>query len=208
MIVSTSLIRRRGDVSLPAFREHWLDPHGPLTAKLPGTRKYDQNHVVPDAQGTNSVARRMRIDGFPMLTFDNPESRRAAHHSEEMAACNKDSLLFIGAVSRVISDVGDAREPAGAGAAIKQILLVLQMVEYVDLPAVVDGLDGIVGAINHRILEQGAAPNSAVPFIGVEVAALAEVWTRDERAVAANADRLQREAPEIATFAVYVHSFL
>ena len=208
MIVSTSLIRRRDDVSLSAFQKHWLDPHGPLTAKLPGTRKYSQNHVLPDAPGTNSVARRMRIDGFPMLAFDDPESRRAAHHSKEMADCNKDSLLFIGAVSRVISDVGDTREPAGAGTATKQILLAPQGARHIDLRAIIDGLDGVVGAINHRMLEQGAAPNSAVPFIGVEVTDLAEIWTQDARAVAANADRLQRQVPEIAAFSVYVYNFL
>lgn len=208
MIVSTSLIRSRDDVSLSAFQKHWLNPHGPLTAKLPGTRKYDQNHVMPDAPGTNSVARRMRINGFPMLTFDDPESRRAAHQSKEMADCNKDSLLFIGAVSRVISDVGDMREPAGAGTAIKQIFIVPQCAEPVDLPAIINSLGGVVGAINHSILEQGAAPNSAVPFIGVEVRDLAELWIGDTRAVVANADHLQREAPEIATFAVYVHNFL
>lgn len=208
MIVSTSLIRRRDDISLSTFQRHWLDPHGPLTAKLPGTRKYDQNHGMPDAPGTNSVARRMRIDGFPMLTFDDPENRRTAHHSKEMADCNQDSLLFIGAVSRVISDVSDTRVPAGAGTATKQIFLVPRSAEPIDLPAIINSLDGVVGAINHSILEQGAAPNSAVPFIGVEVRDLAELWIGDTRAVVANAHRLQREAPEIATFAVYVHNFL
>ena len=207
MIVSTSLIRRRDDVSLAAFQKHWLDPHGPLTAKLPGARRYDQNHVIADAPGTNALARQMRIDGFPMLAFDNAESRRTAHGSAEMAACNKDSLFFIGAVSRVISNDDNAQQPAGTGTAIKQLFLVPKNAESVDLPGVVARLDGVLGSISHRILEQGAAPNSAVPFIGVEVGALAELWIRDARAVIANATRLEREAPEVATFAVQVHRF-
>ena len=207
MIVSTSLIRRRDDVSLAAFQKHWLDPHGPLTAKLPGARRYDQNHVLADAPGTNTLARQMRIDGFPILAFDNAESRRTAHGSAEMAACNKDSLFFIGAVARVISDDGNVQQPAGAEAAIKQLFLAPKNAESVDLPSVVARLDGVLGSISHRILEQGAAPNSAVPFIGVEVGALAELWIRDARAVIANATRLEREAPEVATFAVQVHRF-
>jgi hypothetical protein len=79
--------------------------------------------------------------------------------------------------------------------------------ESVDLPSVIARLDGVLGSISHRILEQGAAPNSAVPFIGVEVGALAELWILDARAVTTNAARLEREAPEVATFAVQVHRF-
>ena len=149
----------------------------------------------------------MRIDGFPILAFDSPESRRTAHGSAEMAACNKDSLFFIGAVSRVISDDGDMQQPAGTGTAIKQLLLVPASAEPIDLPSVIARLDGVLGSIFHRILEQGAAPNSAVPFIGVEVGALAELWIRDARAVAANAAQLEQEAPEVATFAVRLHKF-
>ncbi len=207
MIVSTSLIRRRGDISLAAFQNHWLDPHGPLTAKLPGARRYHQNHVLADTPGTNATARRMRIDGFPILAFDSPESRRMAHGSVEMAACNKDSLFFIGAVSRVISDDGNVQQPAGAGTAIKQLFLAPGNAEFIDLPDVMAKLDGVLGFISHRILEQGAAPNSAVPFIGVDVGALAELWIRDTRAVITNAARLEREAPDVATFAVQVHRF-
>ncbi|MBZ9964654.1 EthD family reductase [Mesorhizobium sp. BR1-1-2] len=207
MIVSTSLIRRREDISPAAFKSHWLDPHGPLTAKLPGARKYDQNHVVADAPGTNDAARRLRVDGFPVLAFDSPESRRLSHGSPEMAACNKDSLFFIGAVARVISDDGGAQAPAGSEAAIKQLLLVPGDRGVFALPDVIAELDGVLGSISHTILEQGAAPSSAVPFIGFGVSALAELWVRDDRSVVANAARLEREAPEVATFAVQVHRF-
>jgi hypothetical protein len=47
-----------------------------------------------------------------------------------------------------------------------------------------------------------------VPFIGVEVEALAELWVRDADAVARNAVLLERIAPEIATFIVQVHKFI
>ncbi len=52
----------------------------------------------------NARARDMRIDGFPILWFDNDADRQRAHVSPEMAACNVDSRLFIGAVSRVICE--------------------------------------------------------------------------------------------------------
>ncbi len=53
---------------------------------------------------TSARAHEMRIDGFPILWFDNDADRQRAHVSPEMATCNVDSRSFIGAVSRVICD--------------------------------------------------------------------------------------------------------
>ena len=67
----------------------------------------------------NGLARDMRIDGFPILWFDNDTERQRAHISPEMAACNVDSRSFIGAVSRVICEpdvvMPAARMPAASG---------------------------------------------------------------------------------------------
>lgn len=207
MIVSTSLIRRRDDLTNEQFRRHWLDPHGPLTAKLPGTRYYDQNHVLPDASGTNAAARALRIDGFPILAFDNAERRREAHTSPQMAACNLDSRDFIGAVSRVISDDRSAPRPRSVGL-IKQLLLLPRDGAAADLPSLIPALDGIETSIVHEILEQGGAPNSAVPFIGVDVEAFAEVWTRTRRDAEHNAAKLTDIAANLATFEVEVVNFI
>jgi len=77
VIVANSLMRRRDDIDLAAFQQHWLDPHGPLTAKLPGCRHYVQNHIL-DSAGTNALARSLRIDGIPQLAFASPEDRMTA----------------------------------------------------------------------------------------------------------------------------------
>lgn len=208
MIVSTSLIRRRDDVPIEQFRRHWLDPHGPLTAKLPGTRYYDQNHVLPGASGTNAAARALRIDGFPILAFDNAERRREAHASPEMAACNRDSRDFIGAVARVISDDLSARRPVQSDGLIKQLLLLPQGKPTADLSSLISALDGIETSIVHTILEQGAAPNSTVPFVGVQVEAFAEVWTRTRQDIERNATKITDIAATLATFQVEVVNFI
>ena len=51
----------------------------------------------------------MRIDGFPILWFDNDADGHRAHLSPEMAACNVDSRAFIGSVSRVICETCTVR---------------------------------------------------------------------------------------------------
>ena len=208
MIISTSLIRRRDDISLEAFQRHWLAPHGPLTAALPGTIRYHQNHVKPDGAGTNATARKLRIDGFPTLAFTDVDSRRKAHTSPQMAACNEDSRQFIGAVSRVISDDHGKSGPSPELPYVKQIFLLPRPGRPVDLATLIDQLEGVAELIIHSILEQGGAPNSMVPFIGTDVAALAEVWTRDLDAVCRNAVTLEASAPALATFEVRVHRFI
>ena len=104
MIAAISLMRRQDSLTLTRFRRHWLDVHGPLVRAFPGPRRYAQCHVI-DSVAANEAGLSMRIDGFPILYFDNDADRIRAHHSPEMAACDVDSRLFVGAVSRVIADV-------------------------------------------------------------------------------------------------------
>ena len=203
MIVSISLMRRRPDISLETFRAHWLDPHGRLTAKLPGTRHYVQNHVI-DGPGTNEAARALALDGFPALSFDSPEARQAAHHSPEMAACNVDSRAFVGAVSRVITDDGGALPPSEPGL-LKQVVLTLRGAALSDLASTPLHTRGLIA---HRILEQAAAPNSTVPHHGIEVDAIHEIWVESEQDLIRNAAVLAHAGPGLATFQVQAHAFL
>ena len=53
--------------------------HGPLAAKLPGLRRYHQNHVVDRAQRGITYARGgLDFDGFSELWFDDLPSMQAA----------------------------------------------------------------------------------------------------------------------------------
>ena len=89
---------------------------------FPRLRHYVQDHVIA-SPAMNAPARDMRIDGFPILWFDNDDDRRRAHRSPEMAACNVDLRLFIGAVSRVICEPRIVVPPARDAARIKLIAL-------------------------------------------------------------------------------------
>jgi hypothetical protein len=40
MIAAISLMRKRDDITLAAFRRHWLDVHGPLVCRFAGLRSY------------------------------------------------------------------------------------------------------------------------------------------------------------------------
>jgi uncharacterized protein (TIGR02118 family) len=177
MIAAISLMRKRDDVTLTAFRRHWLDVHGPLVCRFPALRHYVQDHVIA-SPAMNAQAHDMRIDGFPILWFDNDTDRERAHVSPEMAACNVDSRSFVGAVSRVICEPRVVLRPAEADRAKLMALLPGDAADNAtleDYGAWAQALSHIRGLVLYRVLQQGAAPNSTISHLPVSVAGLAEV---------------------------------
>jgi hypothetical protein len=49
MIVRMGLLTRKPGVTTEQFRRHRCEVHGPLAARMPGLRRYHQNHVVDAA---------------------------------------------------------------------------------------------------------------------------------------------------------------
>jgi uncharacterized protein (TIGR02118 family) len=177
MIAAISLMRRRDDVPANEFRRHWLDVHGPLVCMFPALRHYVQCHVLA-SPATNAAARSMRIDGFPVLTFANDEDRRRAHASAAMAACNEDSKLFIGAVARIIAEPDDIVRVNEGGRA-RLIVLYPESSDLTSVARHVDQLRAMPrlrGLRHYTVLQQGGAPNSVIPHLPVNAAALAQAW--------------------------------
>ena len=161
MIAAISLMSGMDAIGLTRFRRHWLDVHGPLVCAFPGLRRYAQCHVVASLV-ENETALSMEIDGFPILYFDNDDDRSRAHLSPEMAACNIDSRLFVGAVSRVITEVsGNVRSNAGR----------FSLIEIWP-----EGVAPAERPVLYRVKEQGAAPNSVIPHLPVRVGAITQAW--------------------------------
>ena len=178
MIAAISLMRRRDDVTLAAFRRHWIDVHAPLVCRFPNLRRYALQHVI-ELSATNAPARAMRIDGFPILSFDNDDDRLRAHQSPEMAACNVDSRLFIGAVSRIICM---PREVVPAATDVGRIKVMALLPGQAADDAAIDryaayatALPGLHGLIVYQVLQQGPAPNSTIPHLPVSVAGVVEL---------------------------------
>ena len=79
MIVRMGLLQKQADMEPTEFRKHWRDGHGPLAAKLPGLRRYHQNHIVDREQrGITYRAADWDFDGFSELWFDDMPSMQAA----------------------------------------------------------------------------------------------------------------------------------
>lgn len=202
MIAAISMMRRRADISLEQFRTHWLDPHGVLTAGLPGVRHYVQSHCL-DVPGTNALARELAIDGFPILWFDSIEARRAAYTSPRIAECNVDSEHFIGAVSRLVT-VPEVVVDLPAENVAKVIVLGIGVPDAAwpdRLQARLSRIEGVTRHVRHTLLEQAAAPASKIPELKVRVAGIAEVSFADEAALERHAASLA--GPDAERIAIY-----
>ena len=79
-------LNKRAGISRDEFRRYWREVHGPLGAKMPGVRKYIQNHAVADGAP---------FDGFAEMWFDDTATMQAAFASPESAAAGADAANFL-----------------------------------------------------------------------------------------------------------------
>ena len=84
------LIRRRPDMDLQQFRRYWREKHAPIAAKIPGLRKYVQDHVIVMPDGTPAS-----FDGVAELWFDDETSIEQVMASPEMQAAAADNENFL-----------------------------------------------------------------------------------------------------------------
>lgn len=168
-----SLMRRRHGVSLDEFRRHWLDPHGPLVCRFPRLRRYSQNHIA-------APRGELPLDGFAELAYDTDASQEATTRSPEMAACDRDSPLFIGSVLRVVcTDRVILPPPAEVTGAAKQITVFAGQAEaaapaLAEYRAATSKAAGLIGLVENIPLRQ-RGPRSEVPVLVLDVSVAAIV---------------------------------
>ena len=67
------LFRKLSGLEMDEFQRYWKEVHGPIAAKLPGLRRYVQDHVIVDP-----VQDDRPYDAVAELWFDSAESFQAA----------------------------------------------------------------------------------------------------------------------------------
>lgn len=95
MIKLVYVIMRRADLSPEAFREYWLNTHGPLVAAQAGAlrlRKYVQSHPIDEeASEAMRAVRGMRgpADGLTEVWWDSLEDFQSAYATSEGQAAGQ-----------------------------------------------------------------------------------------------------------------------
>jgi uncharacterized protein (TIGR02118 family) len=88
MIKIAALINRKPDVSPEEFLRLWNEEHPPLVTRLPGLKRYQQNHPVPHREP-------WPWDGLAELWFEDKAAVRAAFQSPQADELRRHEELFI-----------------------------------------------------------------------------------------------------------------
>ena len=90
MVKVLYILYKRQDMATSSFQDYWRNVHGPLAARIPGLRRYVENHPYPDPHGDPLPA-----DGVAELEFDSIEAMQAALATPEGQAMLADIANFI-----------------------------------------------------------------------------------------------------------------
>ncbi len=98
MIKTIGLLTRKSGWTHEQFMKHWVDTHAPLALKVPGLRRYVQNHIKGERTRADIEATAVEIDGVAELWFDDMAALETAARTPEMQALHADGALFIGRI--------------------------------------------------------------------------------------------------------------
>ena len=86
MINAIFMVNKKPGLDHKEFFAHWIGDHAELAKKIPGLRRYIQNHLVLDFTKHGG----MTHDGWSEFWFDDLDAYKAARRSPEWAAMDAD----------------------------------------------------------------------------------------------------------------------
>jgi uncharacterized protein (TIGR02118 family) len=94
------VLYRRPDLPREQFQERLRGEHGALAARLPGLRRYVQNHLEPDPNrkhpGWDAVIELYWDDGPSMeAAWASPEGKLATDHLAELADLSRSTWAVV-----------------------------------------------------------------------------------------------------------------
>jgi uncharacterized protein (TIGR02118 family) len=91
-VKNIEFVNRRPGMARDEFRTYWRNVHGPLAAKIPSFRRYEQNHL---ALGEYQKGAAPRYDGLAVTWFASTAEMRSGAATAEYAATRADEAHFL-----------------------------------------------------------------------------------------------------------------
>ena len=86
MVKVVVLLTKKDGMTGEEFRRYWREVHGPMGERMPGVRRYVQNHAATDGAP---------YDGIAEMWFDSMEAMQAAFTSEAAQEAARDVPNFL-----------------------------------------------------------------------------------------------------------------
>lgn len=203
MSVRMGLLKKKPEWRGEDFRRHWRERHGALAAKLPGLRRYEQNHVVDSEQRGFAYPRGPeQIDGFSMLWFDDEHTMRAALGTDAGRALIADEQQFIGELRILTLDTVEVIAPAvsvstptaaNGGPLLKRMSLLRRLPEVsperfmqewrVEHAHLVKRVQGVRGYRQNLVTDREAPKGNPVAYECLPIDGIVELWFDDAAAI-------------------------
>ncbi len=97
------LLSKKAEMSQEEFARHWRDVHGAIAVRMPGVRRYVQNHVTVEGAP---------YDGIAEMWFDSPAAMRAAFTSEAAQEAARDAANFLSGQQVIVVEEIEMTLPA------------------------------------------------------------------------------------------------
>jgi len=91
MLTMVIFFKRRAGMSVEAFQDHWRTVHAGIITRLPGLRRYVQNHVLASAYRKGEP----QFDAVAESSFDDTEAMKSLAKSREYGDVLADEPNFI-----------------------------------------------------------------------------------------------------------------
>ena len=187
MIVRSGLIKKKPQWSTADFRSYWLAHHGALAAQLPGLRRYEQNHVIDQAQrGINYERGPEQLDGLSMLWFDSKDAMQAALDTDAGRALIADENHFIGDLRVVSIDAVEVIPPAADVPLIKRMSLLRRRPDVspeqfkhewrIEHARLVRATKGMLGYRQNLIIDRQVPKGTPVGYESLPIDGIVELW--------------------------------
>jgi uncharacterized protein (TIGR02118 family) len=221
MITRMGLIQKRADWSAQQFRSHWLEHHGPLAARLPGLRRYQQHHVIDSVQRGISYERGPeQLDGFSELWFDSKETMRAAIQSNAGLALIPDEKYFMGNLRIIGVEQVEVVAPEFHRPMIKRMSLLRRRAdvapdqflhEWHEVHArLVKSMPGVRGYRQNFVTERQSPKGTTVDYDALPIDGIVELWfdSNESLDTAFNSPQGQATMAHARTFIAEITTFL
>jgi uncharacterized protein (TIGR02118 family) len=119
VIKAVIFFKRKPGMSVEAFQEHWRTRHADIIARLPGIRRYVQNHTLASGYRKGEPV----YDGVAESSFDDTQAMKALLGTPQYGAVLADEPNFIDAATMgsVITDEHLVKDGRASGEALKNI---------------------------------------------------------------------------------------
>lgn len=91
-VKNIEFVNRRPGMALEPFRAYWRNVHGPIASRIAAIRRYEQNHLKPQAYSAGAVP---PYDGLAITWFAGTADMRAGAATPEYAITRADEPNFL-----------------------------------------------------------------------------------------------------------------